>query len=277
MKIRAAIIEASDTLKKTGITECDNDAWMLFSYAANMNRTQYLLKADEEIDEALLIRYRNLIERRALREPLQYITGSAPFMGREFLVNDSVLIPRFDTENLVIEAQKYISEGMKVLDMCTGSGCIGLSLACDNSSCSFTLADISEPALEVARLNMNNLNCSNVNLINTDMFDNIDGIYDIIVSNPPYIPTKDIEELEEEVKNREPMSALDGSEDGLLFYKILASKSGKHLKNGGYLLLEIGYNQAEDVKTLLAENKFADIYVVKDLAGLDRVVCGRRK
>ncbi len=275
MNVRTAIRTAATRLCDAGITEYENDAWLLFSELTGMSRSDYLIGSNEELDLDTIAKYNAMIDRRAQREPLQYITGKAYFMGFEFVVNNSVLIPRFDTEVLVEEVLKAATSTTKLLDMCTGSGCIGLSVAAIKH-CDVDLADISPAALKVAEDNRKRLGLNNIKIIDSDMFSNIDETYDIIVSNPPYIPTGDIDSLEPEVRNSEPVSALDGSKDGLKFYRILANKGAKYLKCGGSIFLEIGYNQAEDVKSLLENNKFADVRVIKDLAGLDRVVCGRR-
>ena len=251
------------------------------SEAFNISRTDYFMKSgDECTDNARTELFDSMIERRVRREPLQYITGHAYFMGYEFRVTPDVLIPRFDTEILVEKSLKYASDGMKVLDMCTGSGCIAVSYALQcrergYDNVEVNAVDISSAALSVAADNAMRAGVD-INYIRSDMFTGVSDVYDMILSNPPYIPTRDIEDLEPEVRTSEPVGALDGHEDGLFFYRILAAESPSHLKAGGRLIMEIGYNQADDVCSLLEQNKFADIEVIKDLAGHDRVVCGRR-
>ena len=273
--------EAIRKLQKAEIEEADNDAWILMSEAFNISRTDYFMKSgDECTDNARTELFDSMIERRVRREPLQYITGHAYFMGYEFRVTPDVLIPRFDTEILVEKSLEYASDGMKVLDMCTGSGCIAVSYALQcrergYDNVEVNAVDISSAALSVAADNAMRAGVD-INYIRSDMFTRVSGMYDMILSNPPYIPTRDIEELEPEVRTSEPVGALDGHEDGLFFYRILAAESPSHLKAGGRLIMEIGYNQADDVCSLLEQNKFADIEVIKDLAGHDRVVCGRR-
>lgn len=312
MNQRQILEAAANRLSAAGIADAANDAWILMSEAFNMSRTDYYMHCDEEIDvskSSAVESYNKMVDRRCCREPLQYILGKAYFMGYEFMVTADVLIPRFDTEILVSEALKYIESGARVLDMCTGSGCIAISIAlqCKKSGetghiasydavtksddygtaqpsaaesnvaeIKVDAADISDAALTVAKRNAVRLGAGFVNFLASDMYENIDEEYDVIVSNPPYIPTADIDGLEPEVRICEPIKALDGAADGLFFYKILAEESGKHLSYGGYLLMEIGYNQAEAVSLLLEKNNYADIRVVKDLAGHDRVVCGRR-
>lgn len=281
MTYRQILQEAIRKLQKAEIEEADNDAWILMSEAFNISRTDYFMKSgDECTDNARTELFDSMIERRVRREPLQYITGHAYFMGYEFRVTPDVLIPRFDTEILVEKSLKYASDGMKVLDMCAGSGCIAVSYALQcrergYDNVTVNAVDISSEALSVAADNAMRAGVD-INYIRSDMFTGVSGVYDMILSNPPYIPTRDIEELEPEVRTSEPVGALDGHEDGLFFYRILAAESPSHLKAGGRLIMEIGYNQADDVCSLLEQNKFADIEVIKDLAGHDRVVCGRR-
>lgn len=277
MTHRQILSEATDRLEKVGIDEASTDAWVLFEYVFQMNRTQYFMRSNEPVDEVKTESYQNLIARRVEHEPLQYITGKAYFMGLEFEVNPSVLIPRYDTEILVEEALKHISEGCSVLDVCTGSGCIAISLAVLRKSCTVTGIDIAKDALKVANNNKLLNKSDNVTFVESDMFSNVTGQYDIIVSNPPYIRSAEVDVLMPEVVGHEPRLALDGMEDGLHFYKILARQSQKFLKDNGLLIMEIGYDQAEKVSLLLENNNYTDITVIRDLAGLDRVVCGRRK
>ena len=200
-------------------------------------------------------------------------------MGLKFKVNSSVLIPRQDTENLVEEALKVIRPDMYVLDMCTGSGCILISLlkyAAERKHITGVKAvgaDISADALEVAKKNAQRLKVP-VIWVQSDIFENVSESFDLIVSNPPYIRTEVIQGLEDEVKLHDPWIALDGHEDGLYFYRRIVSESISHLNDGAWLMFEIGHDQAEDVSKLMKSAGFCNIYVKKDLAGLDRVVCG---
>lgn len=276
MTHRQILDMATKKLLEAGVTEAQNDAFVLWQEAFGLNRTGYLINADKEADSNLYPKYMMLINRRCTRMPLQYITGKAYFMGLEFKVTPAVLIPRFDTEILVEEVLKYVDTESTVLDMCTGSGCIAVSIA-SLSKATVTGVDISQEALEIAKGNAEHNQVSTVEFLESDMFQNVTGTFDVIVSNPPYIPTKDVLELMPEVKEHEPMMALDGSEDGLFFYRILAEQAADFLNPEGLLIMEIGYNQAEDVKKLLANNNFIGIRVIKDLAGHDRVVCGWRK
>lgn len=258
-----------------GLVEAKVDAFLLFSEAFHMSRAQYLMRRNEEITSDTQ-QYRDWLEQRKRRIPLQYILNSASFMGYDFYVNENVLIPRQDTEVLVEQALNTIKEykNPKVLDMCTGSGCIAISIAL-LSNAQVTAVDISDKALEVAAYNCKKLSCTNVDLIQSNLFDKIENKFEMITSNPPYIPTKVIEGLEPEVKDFEPMLALDGSEDGLEFYRRLAIESKNYLVQGGSLLMEIGCEQANDVMHLLEVNGYSEISVIKDLANLDRVVKAR--
>lgn len=227
----------------------------------------YELKADEEQ------RIRYMIKRVLNGEPLQYVIGKWEFMGRQFIVTPDVLIPRPDTEILCEYAVDYIkgiNTSVNVLDLCTGSGCIGISIACNVKNSNVSCADVSDSALEIAKKNAD-LNNVTVNFILSDMFSNC-GVYDVIVSNPPYIPTKTIEELASTVKDYEPHIALDGGDDGLDFYRTIAKDAKNHLICGGKLFIEIGYDQRESVSRIFKENGYLNIEVVRDYGGNDRVI-----
>ena len=266
--------QAQSKLEKAGVEEAKLDAWYLAMECFGINRTDYYMNPNREIDEEQYRRYQEMIEARAKRIPYQYLTNCQEFMGLQFYVDENVLIPRQDTEVLVELAMK-VAKHADILDMCTGSGCIILSLGKLCETKSLTAVDISTAALDVARRNAKNLEVP-VTFIESNVFENVEGTYDVIVSNPPYIPTKVIEELMPEVRAHEPMLALDGLEDGLYFYRIIASEASNYLNEKGYIFLEIGHNQGDDVKNLLLDAGFEDVTVVKDLAGLDRVVTGRK-
>ena len=259
------------------IEDASVDAWLLMEFVTGMSRTRFFVDGISRMRLEEEERYFQLIEKRARRIPLQHLTGVQEFMGLEFMVNEHVLVPRQDTELLVLEAEKQLRktsvETPEVLDMCTGSGCIAISLKARNPQIHCMAADISEQALAVAKKNAKKLQ-TEIQILLTDMFANITGTFDMIVSNPPYIPTKVIESLEEEVRLYDPFSALDGKEDGLYFYRILAKESPRFLKDGGWIYMEIGHDQSASVEALLKEAGFEEIRTEKDLAGLDRVVCG---
>ncbi len=265
--------KACKLLSEHEIADAKLDAWYLFSHAFHMNRTAYLLNEDKRAEEAESLYYMELIKRRAEHIPLQYITGTQEFMGLEFAVTPDVLIPRQDTEILAEEALK-LCEGRSVLDLCTGSGCIIISIARLGKPARTTGTDISPKALKVATDNAARLG-ARTEFIQSDLLERVEGSYDIIVSNPPYIPTGEIETLMPEVKDHEPVLALDGDEDGLRFYRRIAAQSREHLRPNGRLLLEIGYNQGKAVKQILTQEGFADISIRKDLSGHDRVVTAR--
>lgn len=256
------------------------DAWYLLEYilkkqmGRQVNRSWFLLNRQEEMRKDIEDAYYKLLERRGTHMPLQYITGEQEFMGLPFLVNDKVLIPRQDTEILVEEALKAVKEGAKILDVCTGSGCIIISILKLVSGTKGMACDISGEALEVARENARRQGVA-VDFRQGDLFEPVEGQFDVIVSNPPYIPTAEIEKLMEEVKFFEPRTALDGNEDGLAFYRRLAAESLRYLKDGGWLMVEIGCDQGRAVAELLRDAGFCEVEVCRDLAGLDRVVKGR--
>ena len=264
---------ARDKLKQMEITDADVDAWYLLAHVYGLKRTDFLLHGDEPAPKENREFFYQLVLRRAQHEPLQQLTGTQEFMGLEFEVTKDVLIPRQDTEILVEEVRK-ICEGRTVLDLCTGSGCIVVSLAKLGKVKSAVGADISREALAVAERNAKR-NKVRVEFVESDLFANIHENYDVIVSNPPYIPTKVITELMPEVRDHEPHIALDGSEDGLEFYRRIAADAKHHLKENGYLFFEIGYNQGNDLRQILAREGFVDIKIKKDFAGLDRVVSAR--
>lgn len=264
-------------LTEHGITDAAVDAWLLMEFVTGMSRTRFFVDGIFQMQPNEEERYFQLIEKRTGRIPLQHLTGVQEFMGLEFMVNEHVLVPRQDTELLVLEAErqlrKSLDDSAEVLDMCTGSGCIAVSLKARNPQIQCTAADLSEKALEVAEKNAEKMQ-SEITFIHTDMFTDVTGKFDMIVSNPPYIPTKVIEGLEAEVRLHDPFSALDGKEDGLYFYRILAKESPHFLKKGGWLYMEIGHDQSVAVEALLKDAGFEKIRTEKDLAGLDRVVCG---
>lgn len=264
-------------LEEHNIEDGAVDAWLLMEFVTGMSRTRFFVDGMFQMKSEEEERYFQLIEKRAKRIPLQHLTGVQEFMGLEFMVNEHVLIPRQDTELLVLEAEKQLRKtgdgSLKVLDMCTGSGCIAISLKTRNPQIQCMAADISEKALEMAKKNAEKLQ-TEIQFLHTDMFANITGTFDLIVSNPPYILTKVIESLEEEVRLYDPLSALDGKEDGLYFYRILVKESPRFLKDGGWLYMEIGHDQSTSVEALLIGAGFEEIRTEKDLAGLDRVVCG---
>ena len=276
MRFREICREGEKRLAAAGIPDAAVDAWYLMEFVTHKSRAQFLLCREDEMPEPEREKYMALIERRASHIPLQQITGEQEFMGFSFMVNDSVLIPRQDTEILVEEACRRIRPGMRVLDLCTGSGCIIISLAKLCPGIRAEASDFSGEALQVARENGARLGVQ-IKWHKGDLFSEIQDRYDVIVSNPPYIPTAQIQTLSEEVRLHEPYQALDGKEDGLYFYREIAGRAKHYLKPEGWLLFEIGWDQAPEVKKILKKSGFSEIQVKKDLAGLDRVVSGKMK
>lgn len=261
-------------LKEADISEALLDARLLLEEICGTDRNYLLVHGSEPVSEENYDRYVNYISRRKSHVPLQQIVGYQEFMGMKFAVNPDVLIPRQDTEILVEEVMRYLHDGMRILDMCTGSGCIVLSLLRYSNDCIGTGCDISEAALETARANAKALSLE-ASFVQGDLFENIHEKYDFIVSNPPYIPTDVIPGLMEEVRKYEPLNALDGGKDGLSFYRRIIGNAGDHLYPGGMLFFEIGSEQAEGVSGLMKESGYEKVAVCKDFAGLDRVVYGR--
>ncbi len=309
MTYRELLLEASERLKASNITEYENDAWLLFEHIFDMSRHQYFMKMNDVIaDEEMISQYRETIDLRAGRMPVQYITETQSFMGLTFHVNEHVLIPRFDTEILVEKALKVLEQmwderckgdkvsddrvdkqkpvdkaSLRVLDMCTGSGCIAVSIAkLSKVPVEVEAVDISPEALQVAKCNAEFHDINNIKFIESNLFEKINENicgknskeYDMIISNPPYIPSKVVDGLMPEVRDHEPRLALDGTEDGLWFYRKITEESTKYISEQGYLLYEIGCEQGEAVSQMMAECGYTDIEVIKDLACLDRDVIG---
>lgn len=272
MTLSGLLREGREALQAAGIPEWDLDAWYLLEYAAHCTRNEYFLRPEKEVLPQEKQLYRTLIRKRSAHIPLQYLTGSQEFMGLSFFVDENVLIPRQDTEILVEEAIRALGSGMRVLDVCTGSGCILLSLLKLCAGLEGTGTDLSEKALQVAGENARRLGVE-ASFVQGDLFEPVSGKYDCIVSNPPYIASREVDALMEEVRDHEPRMALDGGEDGLYFYRKIAVQSPKYLNDRGRIFLEIGFDQGEAVAGLLAP-AFDEVRIVQDLAGLDRVVCG---
>lgn len=275
MTLKEAYEYGQEQLKNAQIDDSDLDAWYLLEHVTGITRAMYFLDMNKMLSTEEERQYCEYVATRAKHVPLQHITGVQEFMGLEFCVNEHVLVPRQDTEVLVESVLEVLKPGMRVLDMCTGSGCILISLLklCGFDDVSGVGADVSEGALKVARDNAEKLGVD-ATLVHSDLFSNVTQQYDLIVSNPPYIRTAVIEELKDEVKFHDPLLALDGKEDGLYFYRRIVEESTQYLNIGGRLYFEIGHDQGEEVSSLMKEAGFSDVTVKKDLAGLDRVVFG---
>lgn len=284
-----------ETLEAEGIMDADSDVRILLEDLCGIEREELILHGEKIISRTDTEKFMNAINRRLGHYPVQYITGKQEFMGLTFSVTPDVLIPRQDTEILVEEVLKELNDGSRILDMCTGSGCILLSLLYYSNDCEGVGVDVSDAALQVAKDNAGRLELddtfdmlfipgmqgkkhidqSKIEFIESNLFNDVRGTFDIIVSNPPYIKSSVIPTLMEEVRDYEPMLALDGKEDGLYFYREIVKKSRGYLNGGGKLFFEIGYDQAQDVKSIMEEAGYKDVVVIQDYAHLDRVVWGR--
>ena len=270
----------NEKLKTVGIEEAELDARLILEAVCGTSRHDLLVNGEKAVAAEQAKSYVNYIAKRENRIPLQYILGEQEFMGLKFIVTPDTLIPRQDTETLVEEIMRHMHDGQSILDMGTGTGCILLSLLHYSNHCTGTGADISAAALAVARKNEKEIaalprqgeRMKPVTWIQSDLFAEVRGRFDIIVANPPYIPTADIAALMPEIRDCEPILALDGKSDGLYFYRKIIDRSGQFLCPGGMLFLEIGHDQAAAVTAKLAEYDYYDINIVKDLAGQDRVI-----
>lgn len=302
--VKDIVAAAAEQLKKANIAENQIDSWLLAEHFFDVSRQDIFLSPDKCVSKEVAEKYLEAVKMRANHVPLQHITGHQQFLDFDFLVNENVLIPRPETELLVeqvvldinarasanendsgkcstggervVKAAMAHKQKVRVLDMCTGSGCIAISVdkMCDNVV--VTAADISEKALAVAEKN-NIRNHGNVTFVRSDLFEKIEGKFDVIISNPPYIPTKDLDTLMDEVREHEPHLALDGSKDGLKFYRKICKMSREFLNDHGKIFFEIGYDQGEKVPGLLSENGFTNIQVLKDFSGNDRMVIAEKK
>ena len=293
MTYKEACEKGSATLEKSGVPEAALDARLLLEHICGTDRNFLLVHGDSVLAPEKQAAYFALVEKRSRRIPLQQLTGVQYFMGLPFQLDENVLIPRQDTEILVEEVLRNLHDGMRVLDMCTGSGCILISLLHYTNDCQGIGVDISPDALKVAEKNARQLlgnpdmdlddsgygpekarEQRQVRFVEGDLFEKVDGMFDVIVSNPPYIPSGEIDGLMPEVRDHEPRLALDGSDDGLLFYRRIIDGCKDHLMRGGMLFFEIGYTQGEAVSRMMEQAGFLEPHIKKDYAGLDRVVFG---
>ncbi len=284
--LKSLLKEGTEILKNAEIEEAGLDAWLLLEYTAGISRAYYYAHDTDEIPTEKEKAYLKLCTMRAEHIPLQHLVHRAYFMEYEFYVDENVLIPRQDTEILAETAREILKnrENPRILDMCTGSGCILISLLAHKEDCTGVGADISPEALAVAKRNAEIIGVGKKaffvqsDTFSDDFFQEKDGKvpekYDMLISNPPYIPTGEIRGLQEEVRSHDPLLALDGREDGLYFYREITAGARKYLKPGGWLLYEIGCSQGCAVESMMAQAGFVSIEVKKDMAGLDRVVLG---
>lgn len=278
MTYRECYEQGCRTLQAAGIEEAALDARLLLEAVRGTDRNDLLVHGEQPVAPEAEEKYLNWIRQRAEHIPLQQLTGEQGFMGLTFSVNEHVLIPRQDTEILVEEVLKELHDGMRVLDMCTGSGCILLSLLHYSNDCEGLGVDLSAEALEVAGRNVLKVltpeKAEHAHFLQSDLFEKVEGKFEIIVSNPPYIASAEVEKLMPEVRDHEPRMALDGTEDGLYFYRRIIEEAGKHLVSSGMLFFEIGYDQGQAVSELMRTEGYCEVQVVQDYAGLDRVVFG---
>ena len=274
MTYREAVEFGTKCLTDAGVPDAALDAWYLLQMVCRIERSYYYVHGEEDITQDAQKEYEIAVQKRAEHIPLQYIIGEQEFMGLRFKVNSNVLIPRQDTETLVEQVLKIVKPGMKVLDLCTGSGCVLISVLKNAPELTGVGSDISKTALLVAKENAK-MHEVDADWIRSDLFDNITETFDVIMANPPYIPTGEILSLMPEVRDFEPGNALDGGADGLDFYRKIAGQVKDYLNPGGYVYMEIGYDQGEAVSELMRNAGFTEVEVIKDLARNDRVVKGK--
>ena len=274
MRINELLEIGIEKLKTSQIKEPISIARRIMCFVLKKDKIYLVTNGNEEVEQSTKTEFLEAISKIQKHIPIQYITKKQEFMKMDFYVDENVLIPQPDTEIVVEEAIDIINRNKfsKVLDMCTGSGILAISIAKYTDASKITAVDISEKALEVAEKNAisNDVN-TKIKFIKSDMFKNISEKFDLIISNPPYIRTDVIKTLSEEVKN-EPILALDGGIKGLDFYNIIAENAKKYLNENGYLVLEIGYDQKTEVVNLLEAQEYSEIRVIKDMGGNDRVI-----
>jgi release factor glutamine methyltransferase len=278
MTIREFLDEVTSVFEKAGISCAHREALLLVCHVLSCEQIYVFTNKDEYVDEKILLAAAALVNERCKGRPLAYILGSADFCGIEITVDERVLIPRPETELLVEEILKSelkTKEGLRVLDLCTGSGCISAALAENLPGASILATDLSLRALQLANYNLRPY--GNVKTLRSDLFEKIDGKFDIIVSNPPYVAEKYREGMQKEVRDFEPENALFAGEDGLDIIRIILAEAGNHLEEGGLFLMEIGDDQAEEVLRLAHESDaFSDLSVEKDLSGMNRYLKAKK-
>ena len=269
--------ETARRLREAGIEDFEYETWMLLEWKLGVDRTEYFMRPDAEVPRERQEALESMLREREKRIPLQYLMGNCEFMGYSFSVDERVLIPRQDTECLVelaVDQMRQSPEPRRVLDLCTGSGCIGVSVKLLCPQAQVVLSDVSEGALAVAAENARRLGVP-VDVVQGDLFENVQGTFDYILSNPPYIPSEVIDGLMPEVRDHEPRLALDGTADGLHFYRRIIREATGYLRSGGRLLFEIGQEQGAALLALLQEAGYAETEIRQDLAGNDRIAVGR--
>ncbi|MBM4146340.1 MAG: peptide chain release factor N(5)-glutamine methyltransferase [Nitrospira sp.] len=290
MRARETLQSARELLEMSGLNDADREAEFIVSHCLGIDRL-HLYKEDPDIPEKILLQIYEYLRRRAAREPLQYILGYAEFHGLKIKAGPGVLIPRPETELMVEEALRILrnigkgkgtekkSDNTKILDLCTGSGCIALALAGEFPDAEVYGTDTSKVAIRYAEENVDRNRIKNVTFLKGNLFDplkNLDNKFDVIISNPPYIRRADMINLQPEIKDWEPVEALNGGEDGLDYYRIIIPESKNYLKEHGYLVLEIGIGQSDEVKWMAEEAGFQDIIAIRDYSGIERILIANK-
>lgn len=277
MKALESLRTAKESLERSSIEDAAKEAETIIAHCLKTDRAT-LYRDNPQIPGGPAAEIDSLVKRRATREPLQYILGYMEFLALKIKVGQGVLIPRPETELLAEEAIKIISNfkfqilNFKILDLCTGSGCLALSLAKELPDIEVYGTDISESAIKYANKNAALNMIKNVTFLEGSLFEPVKGLtFDLIVSNPPYIRSNDIQDLQPEIKDWEPQDALDGGADGLDYYRLIIHAAKNYLNEGGYLMLELGINQADAVKRMAEDAGLKDITLIKDYAGIDRI------
>ena len=279
MKILELYKNSSKELEQQGILTSKLDVKILLSYLLNIDSKELIMYFNQHIEQKFINTFNHLLKRRLNREPIANIVNKKSFWSYDFFVNENVLTPRNDSEILieaVLSNYNNMQEELKILDLGTGSGCLILSLLKMYKNASGLAVDISDKALKVAKQNAENLKINNIKFLKNNWNDNIEEKFDIIISNPPYIPTKEIKELEPEVNKFNPLLALDGGEDGLNCYRYLAKSLEKNLKENTKIFLEIGKNQEKDIEKIFNENGYELLKMYKDLAEINRILCFKK-
>jgi release factor glutamine methyltransferase len=270
---------ATDDFKNRGIEQPRLDAEVIVAFTLGVNRTQLILDRDRPLEERELTRLRELVKRRRGREPVAYLRGEREFYGRLFKVDRRVLIPRPDTEALVETAlarTRAASMHARALDLCTGSGCVAITLGRERPTTRVLGIDISDDALAVARENVLRLGAYNVAFRKSDLYAEVGGPFELITANPPYIATAELGSLQEDVRNYEPRLALDGGEDGLTFLRSIVGRAFPYLVGGGVLAVEVGFGEAQAVKTMFEVSGFVGVEIARDYGQVERVVSGMK-
>ncbi|HEX7666381.1 MAG TPA: peptide chain release factor N(5)-glutamine methyltransferase [Polyangiaceae bacterium] len=272
---------ATDDFRSKGIDSPRLDAEVLLGWALGKTRIELIMESKRELEPTELAKFRDAVKRRRMREPVAYVRGHREFFGRTFKVDKRVLVPRPDTEALVevaLERTSHLSMCMRALDLCTGSGCVAVTLGRERPTTSVVATDLSEAAVQVAQENALRLGAYNVAFFVGDLFAAVPkGMrFDVITANPPYIPSAEIPKLEADIREFEPKMALDGGDDGLDIARRIAEAASNFLEPGGILAMEIGYDEAEATREILAKNGFTAIETKRDYGKIERVVSGRK-